>query len=86
MEKIRSPRGVIDRRALLDRLNARSAQSHSDIEIRTFLVDELKSALDRGRTEVRRRLEEDRGLGAEAWRADYGGKIKPFGCRWLWPR
>ena len=65
MEKIRSPRCIVDRRALLDRLNVRSAQAHSDIEIRAFLVDELKSALDHGRTEVRRRLEEEGGLGAE---------------------
>jgi len=65
VEKIRSPRCIVDRRALLDRLNVRSAQAHSDIEIRAFLVDELKSALDHGRTEVRRRLEEEGGLGAE---------------------
>lgn len=60
-----SPRDVIDRRALHDRLDTRLADAGSDSDVRKALIVELKETLDSGRTEVRRRLESGVSLGSD---------------------
>jgi [protein-PII] uridylyltransferase len=65
VKKIKSPRAVIDRRALLDRLDTCTADVSSDVEVRKGLMTELKNALELGRAEVRRRLETEESLGAD---------------------
>ena len=65
MIKIKSPRTIIDRRALLGRLEARAKDDDFDVSIRKNLMEEFKGTLAAGRTEIRCRLEEGRSLGAD---------------------
>ena len=65
MDKIKSPRTVIDRLALLGRLDARLSDGIADADMRKVLMEELRNALETGRAEIRRRLEDGESLGAD---------------------
>ncbi len=65
VKKILSPRLIIDRRALLGRLETRTGSEVFDADVRTILLDEIKNSLESGRNEIRRRLENGESLGAE---------------------
>ena len=54
-----SRRAIIDRRAISDRINALALEHRGDpMRLRGLIVQELKDALDHGRADVARRLEE----------------------------
>ncbi|MEQ9445099.1 MAG: bifunctional uridylyltransferase/uridylyl-removing protein, partial [Rhodospirillaceae bacterium] len=65
MTAIRSPRDLIHRRALQDRLLERVSKDTPDSEVRPILMEELKSALEAGRSEIRRRLEHGESTGSD---------------------
>ncbi len=65
MPKVCSPRSLINRRALHERLEARASNEIAESEVRPILMEELAAALDRGRIEVRRRLESGEGTGSD---------------------
>ncbi|MEQ8508039.1 MAG: [protein-PII] uridylyltransferase [Rhodospirillaceae bacterium] len=65
MTAIRSPRDLIHRRALQGRLLERVSKDTPDSEVRPILMEELKSALEAGRSEIRRRLEHGESTGSD---------------------
>lgn len=65
MTNVRSPRSLISRRAVLQRLDGRLSGDVADSAIRPILMEELSSALEAGRVEVRRRLESSEGTGSD---------------------
>ncbi len=65
MNKIKSPRSVIDRRALLNRLEECTGDDVADSNVRKILLEELRDALECGRKEIRNRLETGASLGSE---------------------
>ncbi|MEQ8735445.1 MAG: [protein-PII] uridylyltransferase [Rhodospirillaceae bacterium] len=65
MTAIRSPRDLIHRRALQGRLLERVSKDTPDSEVRPILMEELKSALEAGRSEIRRRLEHGDSTGSD---------------------
>jgi hypothetical protein len=62
---VRSPRSLISRRAISERLDERLSSDVANSAVRPILIDELSSALKAGRAEARRRLESGEGVGSE---------------------
>ncbi len=63
--KIKSPRALIDRQALTARLDDRMSDGLADSKIRPALMEELSAALEHGREECRRRLENGETTGSD---------------------
>ncbi|MEO5336004.1 MAG: [protein-PII] uridylyltransferase [Magnetospirillum sp. WYHS-4] len=69
MTRIRNPRALIDRKALVARLEELAGWSGWSAKTRPQVLDIFKEVLASGRAEVRRRFEEDKVTGPEATRA-----------------
>ncbi|MBT7449253.1 MAG: bifunctional uridylyltransferase/uridylyl-removing protein, partial [Rhodospirillaceae bacterium] len=65
MTKVRSPRSLISRRAVDEKLDARLSGDIAESAVRPILMEELSLALTAGRDEARRRLESGESTGSD---------------------